>query len=66
MIAAAAELGRDFDFMRIDLYDAGGEPWFGEFTPYPGSGLMPILPVSYDRELGALWRLPDLGARGRG
>lgn len=60
MVQAAAELGRDFDFMRVDLYAVGDEVWFGELTPYPGSGLVPILPVSYDRELGAMWKLPEL------
>ncbi|MCU1495353.1 MAG: uncharacterized protein JWO62_3117 [Acidimicrobiaceae bacterium] len=59
MMDAARYLGRDFDFMRVDLYDVLGEVWFGELTPYPASGLMKIQPASFDRSWGALWRLPD-------
>lgn len=31
-------LGRRFDFMRIDLYDVDGGVSFGEITPYPDGG----------------------------
>ena len=58
MLAAAAALGSGFDFIRIDLYNIGGEVYFGEFTPYPGSGLCPTIPASFDTELGARWTLP--------
>ncbi len=55
MIDAAEELGRGFDFVRVDLYDAGGRPYFGEMTFYPGSGLDPFNPVSLDRFIGEHW-----------
>ena len=58
LIATAEELGRAFDFVRVDLYDVDGELWFGELTPYPGGGLDPFDPV-LDRELGAAWVLPS-------
>lgn len=58
MLDAAATLGAGFDFMRVDLYDANGEVWFGELSPYSGSGLTPFVPKSLDDELGAVWRLP--------
>ena len=58
MLDAARELGRDFDFIRVDLYETGDDVWFGEFTPYPGSGFSPIRPRSFDHEWGALWQLP--------
>jgi uncharacterized protein involved in propanediol utilization len=54
MIAAAEQLGRDFDFVRIDFYDLDGSPRFGEMTFYPGSGLSP-LPRQLDYWLGGLW-----------
>ena len=60
MLSAAAELGAPFDFMRVDLYDAGGEVWFGELTPYPGGGLETFSPDRWDRWLGNHWSLPDL------
>lgn len=61
MIAAAEALGRDFPFVRVDLYAAGDRPLFGEMTFYPGSGLDPFAPVSLDRLLGQHW-LRALGA----
>ena len=39
MLEVAETLGAAFDFVRVDLYDVGGEVWFSELTPYPGGGL---------------------------
>ena len=58
MLAAAAELGSGFDFIRVDLYNILEEVYFGEFTPYPASGLCRFTPASFDTELGARWTLP--------
>ncbi len=55
MIAGAELLGRDFDFVRIDFYELGGSPRFGEMTFYPGSGLEPVEPPELDAVMGALW-----------
>ena len=55
MIAAAEELARPFDFVRVDFYEARGRPLFGEMTFYPGSGLHPIEPASLDFAMGAHW-----------
>ncbi|MDB5714047.1 MAG: polysaccharide biosynthesis protein, partial [Sphingomonadales bacterium] len=55
MIAAAEELARDIDFVRVDLYEIEGRPLFGEMTFYPGSGLDAFDPVTLDREMGAHW-----------
>ncbi|HEY6290142.1 MAG TPA: ATP-grasp fold amidoligase family protein [Terriglobia bacterium] len=61
MLAIAGELGSEFDFIRIDLYSVSGSIYFGEFTPYPGSGLERFVPTSFDRDLlGSKWKLPDL------
>ena len=57
MLAVATELGRAFDFVRVDLYDVDGVVWFGELTPYPGGGLDRYDPA-FDRLLGSWWRLP--------
>lgn len=56
MLTAAADLGRAFDFIRVDLYDVDGEVYFGELTPYPGGGMEPFTPQSVDRELGDFWK----------
>lgn len=55
MIEAAEELGRTFDFVRVDLYEIDSKPMFGEMTFYPGSGLDRFDPVSLDRVIGAYW-----------
>lgn len=58
LLAAASVLAADYDFMRVDLYDSFGDIWFGEFTPYPASGLVTFAPRELDAEMGALWTLP--------
>ncbi len=50
---AAELLGKDFPFVRVDLYDCGNEPRFGELTFWPEGGLCRFSPASYDAELGA-------------
>jgi hypothetical protein len=63
MLAIARQIGRPFDFIRVDLYSIGGCTVFGEVAPYPAGGLDHFDPVSFDVELGAHWELPDLSAR---
>ncbi len=58
MLAAAAALAQGFDMMRVDLYEHDGVLWFGELTPYPGSGLIALDP-EMDRALGGWWQLPS-------
>ena len=58
MIEIAEKLGKKFDFMRIDLFDTEFGVFFGETTPYPGGGLSPFNPRSFDLELGRKWNLP--------
>jgi hypothetical protein len=58
VLAAAAELGREFDHIRVDLYEVDGEVWFGEYTAYSWSGLQAFEPASIDQEWGSWWRLP--------
>ncbi len=55
MTAAAAALGRDFDFVRVDLYDTAAGPLFGELSFFPGSGLDRFADDRIDVALGALW-----------
>lgn len=56
MLAAAALLGEGFDFLRVDFYEVGGAPRFGEISFYPGSGLDPFQPDAIDLWLGDLWQ----------
>jgi len=55
MIAAAELLAEGRDFLRVDFYEVGGKPLFGEFCLYPGSGLDPFNPPIIDDWLGSLW-----------
>jgi hypothetical protein len=65
MLAIASELGRPFDFMRVDLYNIDNDIFFGELTPYAGSGLDAIEPPVFDLELGTKWKLPELHGASR-
>jgi hypothetical protein len=64
MLMIASEIGRPFDFMRVDLYNINGDIVFGEVTPYAGSGL-DCFPKPFDIELGSNWELPIVNHRAR-
>lgn len=66
MLEIASALGSDWDFIRIDLYAVDGTVWFGEYTPYPGGGLLRYRPRQFDHEQGRHWRLPTLEQVQRG
>jgi hypothetical protein len=48
---AAKKLAGGFDFVRIDLYESGGETFFGEFTFTPGAGIEPFSDPTFPMEL---------------
>jgi len=66
MLQVASTLGADWDFIRVDLYAVDGVVWFGEYTPYPGGGLLRYTPRDFDAEQGLHWQLPELEAVRRG
>jgi TupA-like ATPgrasp len=66
MLQVASTLGADWDFIRVDLYAVDGVVWFGEYTPYPGGGLLRYTPKSFDAEQGLHWQLPALETVRRG
>ncbi|MDD3288759.1 MAG: ATP-grasp fold amidoligase family protein [Alphaproteobacteria bacterium] len=55
MIQVAEKIGKDFDFIRVDLYQIGDAIYFGETTFYPNGGVVPFTPDSFDKDLGAPW-----------
>jgi len=65
MVRAAEVLAAGFDMLRVDFYEQDGVLWFGELTPYPGSGLV-VLPAELDELMGSWWTLPPAAVlRGR-
>ncbi len=56
MIAGAEALAEDLPFVRVDLYEIGKKPVFGEMTFYPGSGIGRVHPPEFDKIIGALWK----------
>lgn len=55
MLDIAETLGKEFDFVRVDLYQVDGQVYFGELTFAPASGLIPFRPRRYDGVLGEFW-----------
>ena len=56
MLMVASALGRDFPFVRVDLYEIGGAVYFGELSFCPEAGMARIEPEEVEFEWGALWR----------
>ena len=52
MVACAEILSRSIPFVRIDFYEIGDKPYFGEITFYPGSGMEEFNPERWDRIMG--------------
>lgn len=57
MCDAARNLGAEFDFIRVDLYNVAGRIYFAELGAYPEGGLS-RWPRDLDRKIGAFWSLP--------
>ncbi len=57
MLRVAAELSREFEFVRVDLYSVRGRVLFGELTFTPVAGNFRLRPPGWDERLGAHWRL---------
>ena len=53
MIQIAENLSSEFDFVRIDLYLIDNENIvFGEYTFFPGGGMLRFCPIKYDKIYG--------------
>lgn len=53
-------ISSDFNFCRVDFLATTDNFYFGEVTFYPGGGLTPFEPHSYDREFGAKFDITGL------
>ncbi|NDO49562.1 hypothetical protein FMM75_09140 [Lachnospiraceae bacterium MD335] len=55
MLAIAGKLSRPFRYVRIDLYEVGGQVKFGEITFTPNSGIYPWEPKETNYTWGGIW-----------
>lgn len=52
LITLAERLAAPFTFVRVDLYEIEGQPYFGELTFTPGAGLNLKIPRNLDEQFG--------------
>ncbi len=57
LIRIAEQLGRDTDYVRVDLYVCPGRIVFGELTNYSGGG-QDVATAAADLRIGAFWTVP--------
>jgi len=60
LVRVADELSKGIDHVRVDLYLANDQIYFGELTFSSGSGRIKWNPAEFDSYLGSLWDL-DVG-----
>jgi hypothetical protein len=58
MVEIARKLSVGFPFVRIDLYDADGVIYFGEYTFFHNGGIVHFEPEEWDRTFGTYLHLP--------
>lgn len=56
MIRFAETIARDFDYVRVDLYEINGAPLFGELTFVHEEGYGRFQPREADKMWGSLWK----------
>lgn len=54
MITISKKLSKDFDFVRVDLYEIQGKIYFGELTFSPASGVLPNFSEKFLLQKGKL------------
>jgi hypothetical protein len=60
MIAMTEKLASRFDYIRIDWYVLDDRVYFGEVTFHHGGGYEQIRPLEWDKNLGAMLKLPEI------
>lgn len=58
MIDIAKQLSVGFPFVRVDFFDTDKKLLLAEMTFYPGGGLSPYYPKSFDEKMGSFFNLP--------
>jgi hypothetical protein len=57
MLTVASKLSKDFDFVRVDLFNINDRAFFGELTFTPSAGFLKLKPESWDYILGQKWQI---------
>ncbi len=58
MMDVARKLSRDFEHVRIDLYNIGGKIYFGEMTFFCGGGVDYFSCIKFNQVVGSWFNLP--------
>ena len=58
MMEISRKLSAEFPFIRVDFFNTDEKLYVAELTFYPGGGMTPYYPESFDREMGDLFILP--------
>lgn len=59
MVEIARRLSHGIPFVRVDMYALDGQPYFSEFTFYPGGGFGKFNPSEWELQLGEWISLPS-------
>lgn len=59
MVYIAEKLSAGIPHVRVDLYQANGKVYFGEYTFYHFGGIVPFEPESWDKVFGEWLKLPE-------
>ena len=54
----AAKLSKGIPFVRMDLYEVGGQVYFGEYTFFDGGGFQFLEPEKWEYKMGSWIKLP--------
>jgi hypothetical protein len=55
MKSLAIKLSQDFNYVRCDFFEVGGQVYFGEFTFTLGAGIEKFTSASWDKVFGDYW-----------
>ena len=58
MKEVAAKLSKGIPFVRMDLYEVGGQVYFGEYTFFDGGGFQFLEPEEWEYTMGSWIKLP--------
>ena len=52
------QLSKGHPFLRVDFFDTEDKLYLAELTLYPGGGVVPYQPKSFDVEMGRKFHVP--------